>query len=374
MCVERVCEYAIHSLDMKAAPKTSLPFTRTTGATKVMSDQFKVSSLLATRLRERKISVALVLRHAGLPVRFLEQEKIYATTPELFALWKAIGEVSEDSEIGLKLGSESRFERYDATEIAAVCSRSYRDALQRIALCKQLTCPEEIRVQSKGDETTVEFLFLKAEKSEPDVLVDVCLSWVLFIGQRGIGSQIKPLRLELIRPPKNRELLERHFGCRVRFKAERNAVVLQTSDVNRPFTTYNEELLKILGAQLDNEIEARRTVQNVEEQVKQTLKRSLAGRRPSLQDVAQELHLSVRTLQRRLTDTGVSFKKVVEDIRRELARQYLRQSTVELSETAFLLGYEDTNSFFRAFHEWEGTSPGEWRSQHRGIDSAALQI
>ena len=338
------------------------------GATKVMSDQFKVSSLLATRLREHKISVASVLRHAGLPAHFLEQEKIYATTSELFALWRAIGEVSGDPEIGLKLGSESRVERYDATEIAAVCSRSYRDALQRIALCKQLTCPEEIRVQSEGDETTVEFRFLQAEKSEPDVLVDVCLSWVLFIGQRGTDSQIKPLRLELMRPPKNRELLERHFGCRVRFKAERNAVVLQTSDVNRPFTTYNVELLEILGAQLDSEIEARRAAQNVEEQVKRTLKRSLAGRRPSLQDVAQELHLSVRTLQRRLTDSGVSYKKVVEDTRRELARQYLQQSTVELSETAFLLGYEDTiNSFFRAFHEWEGTSPGEWRSRHRGI-------
>jgi AraC-like DNA-binding protein len=343
-------------------------------ATKVMSDRFKVSRLLATRLRERKISVASVLQHAGLAADFLEQEKIYATTSELFALWKAIGQVSGDPEIGLKLGSEPRFERYDATEIAAVCSRSYRDALQRIALCKQLTCPEEIRVQSKGDETTVEFVFLQAEESEPDVLVDVCLSWVLFIGQRGTNNQIKPLRLELIRPPKYRELLEKHFGCRVRFKAERNTVVLRTSDINRPFTTYNEELLNILGAQLDSEIEARRASLNVEERVKQALNRSLVGRRPNLQDVAQQLHLSARTLQRRLADAGVSFKKIVEDTRRELARRYLQQSTIELSETAFLLGYEDANSFFRAFHDWEGTSPGEWRSRHRGTDIAALQI
>jgi hypothetical protein len=162
-------------------------------ATKVMSDRFKVSKLLASRLREHRISVAAVLRHAALPAHFLEQERIYASTSELFALWKAIGEVSGDPVIGLKLGSEGRFERYDVSEIIAVCSRSYRDALERMGLCKQLTCPEEIRVRTEGDETTVEFVFLQAENREPDVLVDVCLAWVLFVGQRGTDSRITPL-------------------------------------------------------------------------------------------------------------------------------------------------------------------------------------
>ena len=87
--------------------------------------------------------------------------------------------------------------------------------------------------------------------------------------------------------------------------------------------------------------------------MKHTLKRSLAGKRPSRQNVAQELHLSVRTLQRRLNDAGITFAKLVQDTRRELAHQYLQESTVELGEAAFLLGYEDTNSFFRAFHGWE---------------------
>ncbi len=66
-----------------------------------MSDRFKVSKLLAGRLRERQISVAAVLRHAALPGHFLEQEKIYASTSELFALWKAICVVSGFSLIGL---------------------------------------------------------------------------------------------------------------------------------------------------------------------------------------------------------------------------------------------------------------------------------
>jgi AraC-like DNA-binding protein len=256
-------------------------------------------------------------------------------------------------------------ERYNSTEIAAVCSRSFRDALQRMARYKQLTCPEEIRIHATRDEASVEFFYLQAEEVQPDVLVDLCLSWILSIGRRGTDGQLTPLRMELTRPVQNRELLEAHFGCRVRFKADRNALVFRSSDLDRPFVTHNEELLTAIGAQLETELHERKEGADVGEQVKNTLKRSLAGKRPTLQDVAQQLHLSVRTLQRRLTDAGITFQQLVEDTRRELARHYLQQRAVELNETAYLLGYEDANSFFRAFQGWEGTTPGEWRTRHR---------
>jgi AraC-like DNA-binding protein len=129
--------------------------------------------------------------------------------------------------------------------------------------------------------------------------------------------------------------------------------------------THNEELLIALGAQLESELEERQRSANVGEQVKRALKRSLAGKRPTLQDIAQEIGMSSRTLQRRLGDAEITFQQVVEDTRRELARHYLEHSTVELNEAAFLLGYEDANSFFRAFQRWEDTSPGEWRTRHR---------
>ena len=105
--------------------------------------------------------------------------------------------------------------------------------------------------------------------------------------------------------------------------------------------------------------------------MKHSLKRSLAGKRPTLQHVARELCVSARTLQRRLTDADITFQQLVEDTRRELAHHYLKHSAVELNEAAFLLGYEDANSFFRAFHGWEGTSPGEWRTRHRATEPAA---
>ena len=339
-------------------------------ATKVTSDRFKVSPLWATRLREHQVSVPDVLRRAGLPAGFFQQEKIYVTTTELFAFWRAIGETSQDPAIGLKLGIEPRFERYQATAIAAVCSRSFRDALQRIGRYKKLTCPEEIRVRTSGDEASVEFIYTQAEETQPEVMVDLVLSWILGIGRRGTDGQIIPLRLELVRYPQHRELLESHFACRVRFKAGRNALVFRNADLDRPFVTHNEELLKAIGAQLDTELQERNSSPHLSDQVKHTLKRSLAGKRPTLPQVARELCMSSRTLQRRLTDAKITFQELVEETRRELAHHYLRHSTVELNEAAFLLGYEDANSFFRAFHGWEGTTPGEWRTKHRGAEPA----
>jgi AraC-like DNA-binding protein len=94
------------------------------------------------------------------------------------------------------------------------------------------------------------------------------------------------------------------------------------------------------------------------------VKKLLAGERPTLGDVARELRLSTRTLQRRLTAEHANFQQLMEDARRELAQHYLLHSSLELNETAYLLGYEDANSFFRAFHQWEGTSPGAWRAMH----------
>lgn len=343
-------------------------------ATKVIGDRFKVSSLLAVRLKEHQVSVPAVLRRAGLPVAFFQQEKIYVTTAELFALWRAIGETSADPAIGLKLGAEPRFERYQPTAIAAVCSRSFRDALQRIGRYKKLTCPEDIRVRTSGDEASVEFIYTQAKEVQPDVMVDLVLSWILAIGRRGTDGQLTPVRLELTRPALHRELLASHFGCRVRFNAGRNALVFRANDLDRPFVTQNEELLKFIGAQLEAELKERNSSADLGDQVKHTLKRSLAGKRPTLPQVARALCMSTRTLQRRLTDADITFQQLVEDTRREMAHHYLKHSTVELNEAAFLLGYEDANSFFRAFHGWEGTTPGEWRTKHRGAEPAVSDL
>ena len=75
------------------------------------------------------------------------------------------------------------------------------------------------------------------------------------------------------------------------------------------------------------------------------------------------------SLAQRLRST---FQQVAEAARRELARHYLAHSAIAFHEVAYLLGYADGNSFFRAFHQWEGASPGEWRARRE--EPAALPV
>ncbi len=329
-----------------------------------MTNRVRVSGMLSRRLEELGLSPVAVLRHAGLPIGLFEQERIQLTTEEMFALYRAIYEVSGDPAIGLKLGTEERIERYDPIAIAALYTRSFRDALQRLARYKRLVCPEEIQIAERGDECAVQFLWLRTDQTEPTPVVDLCFAWIVAIGRRGTGRTVHPKRVEFQRPESHRKMYESHFQCPVKFGARDNVLIFDRADVDQPFLTHNAELLALVAPQLESELTQQLAQKSLSEQVKGIVKKLLAGQRPTLQDVARELRLSTRTLQRRLTANRAKFQQLMEEARRELAQHYLLHSSLELNETAYLLGYEDANSFFRAFHQWEGTSPGEWRAVH----------
>ena len=290
-----------------------------------------------------------------------KMDKILVSTEEFFALHRGIAEASNDPCVGLKLGSEERVERYDPVKIAAISARSFRDAIERISRYKQLTCPEEVQIVQRGNETAVQFFWLLAHEKEPPLLVDVCFAWILSMAHRGIGRRLSPKRVELQRPPTHREIYETHFGCPIRFKTDRNALIFSMADMELPFVTHNADLLGIVAPQLEAELARQLTQKTFIEQAKGILKQLLAGQRPGIQDLARELHLSTRTLQRRLGEHGITFQRLLDEARHELARHYLLHSSRELTETAYLLGYGDANSFFRAFQHWEGTTPGQWR-------------
>jgi AraC-like DNA-binding protein len=329
-----------------------------------MISRFHISAALGRKLEELGVSPADVLHQAGLPAGLFHREKILVSTEELFALYRGLAEASSDPAIGLKLGTEHRLERYDPIGIAAVSARSFRDALQRLARYKQITCPEALHVTERGDEGRVEFRYLLAEETEPPLLVDLAFAWVVGIARRGTGGLVNPKRIELRGVTRRREMYQAHFGCPAKFNAPHNTIVFAKTDLDHPFLTHNPDLWAAVAPQLEAELMRALASPAVGEHVKGMLKRLLAGGRPGIEDVARELRISPRTLQRRLSKDGATFQQLMREARRELARHYLRHSSMELNETAYLLGYEDTHSFFRAFHHWEGSPPGEWRVRH----------
>jgi len=331
-----------------------------------MVKHFRVPGGLRTKLEEAGVRVSAVLRRAGLPQDLFDQIRILVTTEELFALWRAIGEVSDDPAIGVKLAMETKTERFHPMGIAALSTENFGAAVEHMARYKKLSCPEEILHEKQDDDWSIQFRWLLAMDVEPQVLIEHCFAWVLTIARHGTGTRISPVRVEVVQPRSHVKVLERHFGCPVVSGASHNALVFRASDAACPFVTKNAELLEMLAPQFEQELKQHTNgVDSFLELVRGAIQQRLTGRRPTIEDVARELHMSSRTVQRRLQELGSSFQRVLDEARHQMARYYLANSVLELTEAAYLLGYEDANSFARAFRGWEGMPPGHWRETYR---------
>jgi AraC-like DNA-binding protein len=301
----------------------------------------------------------------GLPQRLIGQPRVLLKTEEMFALWRAVGEVSDNPGIGLQLGTETKTERFHPVGLAALSSDNFGAAIDQMARYKQLTCPEEILQKKHGGEWSIQFRWLLADEIEPPVLIDCAFAWVLSTARVGTGTRLSPLRLELVQPRPHVKTIERHFGCPMVGGAPRNAIVFRTTDAERPLVTRDAELLGLLAPQFEEELRQENADENFVDRVRVAIQRKLTGQRPTITDIADSLHLSPRTLQRRLQNEAFSFQRVLEEGRHQFARHYLNNSVLELNEAAYLLGYNDANSFVRAFRTWEGVPPARWREEQR---------
>jgi AraC-like DNA-binding protein len=330
-----------------------------------MLKHFRVAGRLALKLKELGISIPAVLRKAGLPRDLFDQTRILVSTSELFALWRAIETVSADPLIGLKLGVETKTERFHPMGIAALSTQNLLAAAEHMARYKKLTAPEEILIQLDEEEFSIGFRWLLAVDAEPQVLMDHCFTWMLSIARHGTGTQLCPLRVEYMQQRTNPRAIERNLGCKVVGGASRNAIVFRASDASIPFVTRNAELLDLLAPQFEEQLRQYKAEDSLIELVRRAIQDRLAGQRPSIDTISQVLHMSPRTLQRRLQESGSSFQRVLDQARHQMARYYLSHSVLELNEAAYLLGFEDPNSFGRAFRAWEGVPPSDWRETHR---------
>ena len=206
-----------------------------------------------------------------------------------------------------------------------------------MARYKQLTCPEEILQEKDDEEWSMQFRWLLADEVEPPVLIECCFAWVLSTARVGTGTRISPVRVEFVQPRTHVKTIERHFGCPVVCGTPRNAIIFRATDANRPFVTRNAELLGILAPQFDEELKQENGDENFIERVRVAIQQRFTGRRPTIEDIADALHIGSRTLQRRLQDDGASFQRVLEEARHQLARHYLNNSVSAVPGRAIYL-------------------------------------
>lgn len=332
---------------------------------RAMADLVPVPGVMLERLGALGLDVAQVLARAGVSPAVLGPPRGRLTTAEFFALWDAIEALAGSRDLGLRLGAEAMPQKFDIASQAALHSASVGEALAKLGKYKRLVCPEELTVREVEGEARVRFHWLLAEGDPPRFLVDGTFASVLAMLRRGANKQVTPLRVELTRRRADAALLTRHFGCPVQFDAPVDLLVLPAAALAEPFVTHNADLLALLLPGLDAELAAQDRRRTLADDVRLALCRRMCGERPSVDKVARDLRVSSRTLQRRLEEAGTSYQRLLDEVRDQAARRLLTRTDLDASQVAFLLGFEELNSFTRAFQHWAGTTPMRFRAQAR---------
>jgi AraC-like DNA-binding protein len=154
---------------------------------------------------------------------------------------------------------------------------------------------------------------------------------------------------------------EAHFGCPVHFGSDRDALRVSTDTLRTPNKLGDARIVEFFDAHLAAEVARLDDEVPLDRQVRDLVATSLSEGVPALSDVARELGMSGRTLQRRLGERGLSYQTLVDEARRQLATRLLRQTDFALIEVAFMTGFSGQSAFTRAFKRWAGQTPRSFR-------------
>ncbi|MGG4108914.1 helix-turn-helix domain-containing protein [Paenibacillus lautus] len=331
-------------------------------------NRIKIPTAFWVGISQTGIKADDVIRQAGLPISILT-EQVPVSTRQYFTICKVFSELIDDPAAGIKLMLAMNTAQMPPSLLAPYHARDFHDALFRVARYKQLFAPERLHITEEGEHCTIELELLSDEINAPPLLVDATWSGLMELGRGGTGKLLKAHLVELSRPSDDMQFHQAYFGCPILVNAKYNRLTLYRNDLYLPFITYNAELLEILVPALEQSINEQQSSRSITEKIKWILRRSLTGGRPDIRIVSSELGISERTLQRRLTKEATSFHQLLSEARREMAREYLANPSLDIQEVAYLLGYEDQSSFYRAFRIWEGETPANWRVKQWTSDS-----
>ncbi|MBY6266252.1 AraC family transcriptional regulator [Azospirillum sp. 412522] len=209
-------------------------------------DKCKIPQAFWRALERIGLQPSAVLRLARLPATLHLGAQGSVTTPQFFALWKAIEELTADPGLGIRLVEDTDTAVHPPSSLAAFHARDFRDGLFRLARFKRLCTPEKLHIAEKDGACAVSVEWLYATQPVPAVAVDVDFASLVELGRRGTGKRLLPLRVEFARPSPKTDAHDKFFECPIRFNAPENLLILKAADLDRPFPGHNPELLDML--------------------------------------------------------------------------------------------------------------------------------
>lgn len=288
-----------------------------------------------------------------------------------FRLWTAIDDEAAalDGQLPapLRIAKVMSSDWFDPELFAALCSANLAGALERIGKYVKLIAPMNINMTRTGTHTSVTIDFVDPTIAPPQVFLAFKLVFFVQLARLATRTAIQPLRVGWPMPaPDDRHAreYESYFGVAVS-NASPATLVFRNEDMDRPFLTENHKMWAFFEPALRQRLADLDRSAGMVERVRSALLECLPAGEVSIQAVSRKLAVSTRTLQRRLQDEGTTFQQTLDGLRGSLAHHYLQNTQMSGAEISFLLGYEDSNSFARAFHSWTGKTPQAVRTEQR---------
>lgn len=310
----------------------------------------------------RGLRTADLLERFGIGREMLEDPDARLPAPVVLALWTALRERTDDPTLQLAAPTSLPFGAYRVIDYLVGASATVGEGILRFAGFFRLIADAVVLgVESEEDEQRL-CLLMSDGKPVPPVYVDYVFAALVSRIRMRIRPGLEVLRVDLRQPkPARPAAYGELFRAPVSFGASADRLCFSRDEWNAPMDTADATLARLL------EEHARILAERIPEassgfqvEVQRTIV-SVLPEGGSAVAVARALHVSVRTLQRKLVAAGTTFREVADTVRGRLAEEYLADRKVSTAEVAFLLGFSDQTSFIRAFRRWTGEPPGRWR-------------
>jgi AraC-like DNA-binding protein len=216
---------------------------------------------------------------------------------------------------------------------------------------------------TRGEVSSLGYAIHLAGVEAADQIYDLSTAMTCNIMRDLCGQSWNPAQVLLARRcPPDLAPYKHFFRAPLRFDAEQNAVTFPTHLLDHPLASADPALFRHLEKEADALHDSR--AENTTGLVRRLLRNSLVNGQFTISDIAKQLGMHERTMHRHLEKEGTTFRRELEGIRYEAARQLLSKSKTPLSGIADALGYSEASTFIRSFRRWSGTTPAQWRSHH----------